>query len=94
MESQDKLYQHVKTGEIKPLPLNVYKVVKRNWRPVSETKKPEPIEETQESTQDNSSELTKEDLQAQYESLTGNKPDGRWSIAKLQEKIEETKGTK
>jgi len=113
MESQDKLYQHIKTGEIKPLPLNVYRVVKRNWRPVPESKSklleikttapinfaPE-VTETQdhdisaEASEPAEGEQTKESLQQEYEQLTGEKPDGRWSVKKLAEKIEETKGSK
>lgn len=122
MESTDKLYQHVRTGEIKPLPYNVYKVVQRNWRPVPESKSTtsetksfplevktddpvkftpenrEPIETPDHDTSAETSEPadgpTKEDLQQEYEQLTGEKPDGRWSVKKLTEKIEETKGTK
>jgi hypothetical protein len=32
----DKRYQNVKTGEIKPLPPNVFKAVKKHWRPIEE----------------------------------------------------------
>jgi hypothetical protein len=89
----------------------VYKVVKRNWRPVAESKS-NPLEvktpvkftpetsETEdhdisaETSEPADGEQTKEDLQKEYEQLTGEKPDGRWSVKKLTEKIEETKGTK
>jgi hypothetical protein len=33
----DQLYRHVKTGEVKPLPLGVWKAVKKNWVPVPES---------------------------------------------------------
>jgi hypothetical protein len=36
-------------------------------------------------------EPSKEDLQAEYEKLFGDKPDGRWNAKKLQEKIQEKK---
>lgn len=36
--------------------------------------------------------VTKEGFQAQYEQLTGQKPDGRWSEKKLIQKIKELKG--
>jgi hypothetical protein len=34
----DKWYENVKTGEKKPLPINVYKAVRKHWRPVEETR--------------------------------------------------------
>jgi hypothetical protein len=37
---------------------------------------------------------SKESLQSAYETLTGEKPDGRWSEKKLIQKIEELKETK
>jgi GTP1/Obg family GTP-binding protein len=37
----DKWYENVKTGERKPLPINVYKAVRKHWRPVEE--RPQPI---------------------------------------------------
>jgi len=32
----DKIYRNIRTGEVKPLPLNVYKAVKKNWEPVED----------------------------------------------------------
>lgn len=37
-------------------------------------------------------EPDKEALQAEYEKLSGEKPDGRWSVKRLSQEIEELKG--
>lgn len=120
-ESTDKLYRNIKTGEIKPLPLSVYRVVKNRWKPVPESKKTLEIkrediisddkiegikmglnaaaeairkqsEQPETQDQETSGEASKEQLQAEYEQLTGNKPDGRLSAKKLAQAIEEIKG--
>lgn len=41
-----------------------------------------------------SAAASKESLQSEYESLSGQKPDGRWSEKKLAQKIEELKESK
>jgi len=41
-----------------------------------------------------SEEPSKESLQEEYEKLSGEKPDGRWSEKKLAQKIEELKDNK
>jgi predicted phage-related endonuclease len=43
-------------------------------------------------TKEDAHEPEKESLQNEYEQLSGSKPDGRWSVKKLSEKIEELKG--
>lgn len=109
-KGMDALYQHIKTGEKKRLPPKVYDAVKKQWRPIpepkTEVKLTTEVDQTStvvfEPTQDldisaeqsESAEPTKESLQAEYELLSGEKPDGRWSVKKLQEKIQETKGSK
>lgn len=102
----DKLYRNVKTGEVKPLPIKVYQAVKKHWRPVEENVMPltdtavetkvSPIRIDTDLDVIPSNDLTpaKESLQAAYETLSGAKPDKRWSEKKLIQKIEELKETK
>lgn len=106
----DRLYINIKTGEKKHLPQKVYEANAKKWKPAPESEvkpteqKSAPLEiktsdsvnftESKTSEAQEAPEPTKESLQAEYEALSGQKPDGRWSPKKLQEKIQETKGSK
>lgn len=97
----DKLYRHKKTGEQKHLPEPVFKAVQKHWQLVEEQeatpepKRPAPQEPapvvTPQAPETTDPEPSKEDLQTEYEKLYGDKPDGRWNVKKLQEKIQEKK---
>jgi hypothetical protein len=91
-EVEDKLYQNIKTGELKTLPLPVYNYVRRYWREV--TRRPEPPKPAAPVVKlyEDDVKPTLEQLRAKYTELTGLKPDGRWNEARLLTKIDEQKG--
>lgn len=105
----DILAQNIQTGEIKNLPPKVFEANRSKWRRIEMAAKDEPLEVPKNneaglsqspiitSVADLSSAIenpTKDFLQSEYEALSGEKPDGRWSEKKLAQKIQELKDNK